>query len=190
MDKEKRIIPLLDAENLATPPPANHHCQFPPSCSRIFNHSQPLALRDYNPLFLQNSFQHLPEGEREQTCVPLLSPNPDIQDEISEAKTISVLCPHNPKKNFLWPGERAEQGSPPSTLLLARTVFYPIQGSFPARLAALEVQLQLSSDACPGQLVAHAYKNVLQPPGISQIYYRWRAIITKGGAIIPKSFRI
>lgn len=101
MDKEKRIIPLLHAENLATPPPANHHYQLPPSCSRIFNHSQPLALRDYNPLFLQNSFQHLPEGEREQTCVPLLSLNPDIQDEISEAKTISVLCPHNPKKNFL-----------------------------------------------------------------------------------------
>lgn len=129
-EREQSHCSMQSCKNLATPSPANHHYQFSPSCSRIFNHSQPLALRDYNPLFLQNSFQHLPEGEREQTRTTSLSPNPDIQD----VKTISFPCSNNAKNDFLWQRKRAEQGSPPSTLLLTRALFYPIRGSFPARL--------------------------------------------------------
>lgn len=95
-DKEKRIIPLCvqSCKNLATPPPANHHYQLPqtaPGYFIILNH-----WLSNNSFFLQNSLQHLPEGESKQICMPLLSPNPDIQD----VKTISILCPNNPKKRI------------------------------------------------------------------------------------------
>lgn len=165
-------MPLLRAELQRTwqhPSQPTTITNFPPRCFEMFNHSQPLALIVSNPLFLQNSFHRLPEGDRErlwggtpksrsggpqEQTRPLPPTHHFPQDEISGIKAISVLFPLNSKPEFPLKKGKGRAGQPTELSLACQGCILPHPGKFSPKTpsssasAAADEQRCLSRPAC------------------------------------------